>query len=69
MGDKDTLVAVTEVDFSGHPTSPCRSKLPTSLRRSKLRKAMSDKPGGYVGQGVEGIMESKLLDAELVAKS
>jgi hypothetical protein len=26
--------------------------LPTSPRRSKLREAMSDKPGGYVGQAV-----------------
>jgi hypothetical protein len=36
------------------PTSPRRLKLPTSLRRSKLRKAISDKPGGYVGQAVLG---------------
>jgi len=45
------------------PTSPRRLKLPTSLRRSKLRKAMSDKPGGYVGQDFDELSRVAVLES------
>jgi hypothetical protein len=53
---------------SGRPTAPCRSKLPTLPCRSKLQEAMSDKPGGYVGQGV-GLVEGFYWRLVLGAKT
>jgi len=47
------------------PTSPRRSKLPTPPRRSKLREAMSDKPGGYVGQDFGELSRAAVLEGEL----
>ena len=51
------------VDRSGLPTSPRRLRLPTPPCRPKLQEAMSDRPGGYVGQVVDGVDRSGAVNA------